>query len=72
MAEELIGPMAQQVIAHHKDRAAELVERLHEIWRMSVVAQAELDNGDPHDAMATLVKIASLCAEETLPKIDRA
>ncbi len=51
------------------ESADELRERLHEIWRLSMVAQAEIDNGDPDDAAATLVKIAQLCAEEVLPEI---
>jgi hypothetical protein len=39
-------------------RIAELEKFANEAWRLSVLAQAEIDNGDPACAAITLVQIA--------------
>jgi hypothetical protein len=47
VAEEVIGPMAQQIIAHHKDRADEMEDALTLIAEKSEAAVRYLkDSGE--------------------------
>jgi predicted nucleic acid-binding Zn-ribbon protein len=50
------------------DRIQQLEDALNKVWQLSLVAQAEIDDGaDDSEAMETLIKIAEVAAAAVEP-----